>query len=249
MSIIISFKEYDLPPRFDGVAWSQLEIYEAATETGPFTSKIDTLEISPVAQDPAHPLPYSFTTSKGTIADAWYMVRFLDPSGGSVSMPPRQNAPANEIMATLDDVNAHLDGSVIEATADNTDLVQVSVARVIRGYLGRVLDTATLMSWSSPDVTPEIIREIASMLIAAQVYFNESARTSLIVDDNNFAQRLYDKAMAMLQLIIDGQIVIIPPEGAPPTNGTGVVSPEILTVEDFFPVDATDRAFTLGMQL
>jgi len=249
MSVVVSFRNYDLMPRFDGKPWTTIKIYEAAANTGPWTTLIDTITIDPVADDPGDPKPISFTTEKGTGASKWYMAQILDATGDSYQTEPIQNVPANEIMASLDDVNAHLDGQVIEATPDNTDLVQVSVARIIRGYLGRVLDTVTLVSWTSPDVTPEIIREVASMLIAAQVYFNESARTSLIIEDQNFAQRLYDQAMALLQLILDGQIAVIPPDGVPPTNGTGVVPPDILTTEDFFPVDDTDRAFTLGMQL
>ena len=246
---VVSFRSYDLMPRFDGKVWTQIQIYEAAVETGPWTSLIDTITITPVADDPSNPKPISFTTEKGTGAGKWYMCTIEDADGDSYNTDPIQNVPANEIMATLDDVNAHLDGQVIEATPDNTDLVQVSVARIIRGYLGRILDQATLFTWSTPDATPEIIREVASMLIAAQVYFNESARTSLIIEDQNFAQRLYDQAMALLQLILDGQIAVIPPDGVPPTNGSVVTPPDILTVDDFFPVDDTDRAFTLGMQL
>lgn len=243
MGIVVSFRGYDLMPRFDGVPWSELEIYEASSQAGPFTSLIDTQDIDPVAADPSDPEPLSFSTPYGTILNGWYMVRFLDGLGGAFDTEPVQNDPANEIMATLDDVNAHLDGEVIEATPDNTDLVQVSVARIIRGYLGGLVAQSTLMSWDTPATTPDIIREIASMLIAAKVYFNESARTSLIVDDDNFAQRLYDQAMAMLQLILDGQIIIDGGE----EGETGAVG--VLTIDDFFPVDDTDRAFTMGMQL
>ena|SRR5215471_8269564 len=245
MSIVVSFRNYDLMPRYDGKAWTQIKIYESNSGTGPWTTLIDTITIDPVAADPADPEPISFTTEKGTIQNGWYMAQILDATGDSYDTEPIQNVPAREIMATLDDVNAHLDGEVIEATPDNTDLVQVSVARLIRGYLGRMVDSVTLASWSTPDATPDIIREIASMLIAANVYFHESARTSLTIEDNNFAQRLYDQAIALLQGIIDGQITIDGGGGA--TNGE-IVSPEILSIEDFFPIDATDRAFTMGQQ-
>jgi len=246
VGILVSFKNYDLLPRYDGNPWTTIEIYEAATEDGPFTTLIDTQDIIPVAYNPADPEPVSFTTSEGTIDKGWYMVRFTDGVGGAFDTDPIHNVPANEIMATLEDVNAHLDGEVIEATPDNTDLVQVSVARVIRGYLSPLYDSATLMAWATPETTPQIIREIASMLIASQVYFNEAARTSLIIDDDNFAQRLYDQAMALLQRVVDGLIIIPPDE----EGGGEVIGPVLeITDEDFFPVDDTDRAFTMGMQL
>jgi hypothetical protein len=150
-----------------------------------------------------------------------------------------------EILATLDDINAVLptvdaQGPVIEADDENIDLIQVSVARVVRGYLSGVIDNATLMGWDSPENTPDIIKEIASMLIAAQLYFNYAARTSLSIEDDNFYQRLYDKAIGLLQRIIDGLILL---EEAP------VVSSEAMDPSDFHPSDDTDRAFTLSMEL
>lgn len=149
-----------------------------------------------------------------------------------------------EILATLDDINANLpsidDKPVIEATDESTALIQLSVARVVRGYLSGVVDSTTLMSWDSPDNTPDIVREIASMLIAAQVYFNYAARTNLTIDDDNFAQRMYDKAVALLQRIVDG-LISLGPVVIEPTDALGSL--------DYHPVDDTDRAFTMNLQL
>jgi hypothetical protein len=246
MGIVVSFRGYDLLPRFDGVPWSQLEIYEADNEDGPWTSLIDTQPIDPLAANPSDPLPISFSTNNGTVVNGWYMVRFLDDQNGFFDTTSIQNVPVNEILATLDDVNANLDGEVIEATPDNTDLVQISVARVVRAYLARIVDQPTMSSWITPEATPEIVREIAAKLIAAQVYFNEGARTALLVDQNSFAQRKYDEAMALLQGVIEGSISIIGPDGEP----IGGVTPvEVMSINDFFPIDDTDRAFTLSMQL
>lgn len=233
-------------PRYDGKPWTHIHINEGTSEVGPFTL-IDDQVIDPVASDPSDPEPIFFTTDNATHpqGQGWYRVDLIDDDGNVVQTDPVFNALPVEIMASLDDVNAHLDGEVIEATADSTDLIQVSVARVIRGYLTGVIDQTDLMSWQTPETTPDIIREIASRLIAAQLYFNESSRTSLIVDPDSFAQKKYDEAMAMLQAIVGGTMVIVPP-----TNGGGVTPPsDILTDEDFFPVDATDRAFTVGMEL
>lgn len=144
-----------------------------------------------------------------------------------------------EILASLDDVNANLDGKVIVATDENTEFVQVSVARVVRAYLSRVIDNLTLYSWKTPENTPEIITEIAAKLIASQLYMNKAATTSLGVDDKSFAQRKYDEAIALLEQIVSGGI-IIPGVIETPTEGMSDL--------DFFPIDNTDQAFTMGRE-
>jgi hypothetical protein len=147
-----------------------------------------------------------------------------------------------EILASLDDINANLpseENVVIEATTGNSDLIQVSVARVVRGYLSSTLTPEILMSWASPETTPQIIREVAAKLIAAQLFFNETAKSSLDIDPNSFAQKLYNEAIALLTGMTSGVIQIDDPTG-------GLIPmPELgLSELDFFPVDATDQAFS-----
>jgi len=149
-----------------------------------------------------------------------------------------------EILASVEDINGNLPSqdraAVIEATPENGALVQVSVARVVRGYLSGAIDGVILMGWNSPDNTPDIVREAAAKLIAAQIYFNFAARSSLTIEDNNFAQKLYDQAIIILDKILSGEIII----------GDEVpVATESMTDEDFWPVDDTDRAFTMSMEL
>lgn len=239
--MIVSFTNFELVPRYDGVYFNSLRIYESATENGVY-NLIDTQAISPVAAEPNDPEPISFTTRLATLgAGGWYRVDFVDTNSQVQQNDPIYYRPLLEILASLDDINAHLDGSVIGADSNNTELVQISVARVIRGYLARIVNQVTLMSWSTPELTPDIIREIAGMLIASQLYFNEASRSVTSIDDNNLAQRLYDRAMLMLQGIVDGSIVL-PIVPAPVTTGT-------MTIDDFFPIDETGRAFTVGMEL
>lgn len=148
-----------------------------------------------------------------------------------------------EILASIDDINANLpsdaDVPVVVANIDNTALLQISIARVVRGYLSRALDTATLVSWTNPSNTPDIIREVAAKLIASQLYFNKIAGQSSDIPERSVPQRLYDEAIQMLNDIIAGTIVI-PDIPIPSTE---------MNELDFFPVDDTDRAFTLGMNL
>lgn len=151
-----------------------------------------------------------------------------------------------EILASIDDVNANLpseENVVVEATDLNTSLIQVSVARIVRGNLSRVIAVETLSSWVNPDVTPEIIREIAAKLIASQLYFSESAKSSLTRDPDSFAQKLYDEAMLIINGIVAGTIAV-EGEGGIITDDTASMG-EL----DFWPIDDTGRAFSMGMEL
>jgi hypothetical protein len=150
----------------------------------------------------------------------------------------------SQILASLDDINANLVSDaphVVRATDENTHLLQISVARVVRAYLSRLIPSATLIVWDlssdPPVIPPDVVREIAGKMIAAQLYFNETSKTSITIEDRSFAQKRYDEAMALLNGIISGDIVI-----------EGIVTEE-MTDLDFFPVDDTDRAFTMSMEL
>lgn len=145
-----------------------------------------------------------------------------------------------EILASLDDIQANLDGNVVVATDENTELLQISAARIIRGNLSNVIDNATLQSWRTPENTPEIIREAAGKLIAAQHYFNEISKTNQVIDVDHFAQKRYNEAIAILNGIIAGTITIVDVE-ITTTGG--------MTALDFFPTDGSQRAFTKSMEL
>jgi hypothetical protein len=157
---------------------------------------------------------------------------------------------ATEILCSLDDVNSELpstedpgglSGRVLEATHINIEFVQVTIARMVRGYLSGVVDNTTLMGWDSPANTPDIVRVAAAKFIASQLLFNAASRTTISFDQNSMVQKLYDQAMDILNKIIAGSISLGPT--APPVAG------ESMTNDDYFPIDATDRAFTLSMDL
>jgi hypothetical protein len=143
-------------------------------------------------------------------------------------------------ISSLDDINTHLPNEVVTATDENTAALQISAARLIRAQLSNIVDQATMVGWNTPDNTPDIIREIGAMLIAAQLYFNEVAKGTMVLETNSFAQIKYNNAMAALTSIIGGQITL---------PGLVETDADEFTVNDFFPVDATDRAFTMGQQL
>lgn len=151
-----------------------------------------------------------------------------------------------EILASVDDVNASLpsedfdgSGAVVTATAENTALLQLSVARVVRGFLGGVIAQEVTLSWTEPDLTPDSIREAAAKMIAAQLFMQRVARTTALIDLRHYSQILYDQAMAILQGIKDGLILVEDVE----------VITDAMTILDFHPIDDTDRAFGMSMEL
>lgn len=238
--MIISFDDYEVTPRYDDTPWTKIRILEGEAKDGPWTT-IDEFDIVPLDPDPSSPSPKSFTTDQATLQSGWYLVQFFDEANNQLDTEPVFNPQTIEILASTGDVNANLDGKVIEATSQNSNLIQVSVARVVKAYLSKVVDAETMATWVSPDTTPEIIREVAGKMIAAQVYFNHIIKTSALIDDVHYTQRLYTQAMDILNKIIAGEIDI--------GQGTPVVPVGSMTMLDFYPVDDTDRAFTLGMEL
>lgn len=96
MSQVISFESYRPPARFDGDPWTDIQVYESASEDGVGTL-IDTLTISPVDADPADPAERSFTTSLASDdLDLWYWVVFLDAAlNESQPTTPVQNSASS----------------------------------------------------------------------------------------------------------------------------------------------------------
>jgi hypothetical protein len=238
--MIVSFTDYEVTPRYDGTSWKQARIGESSQETGPWTT-IDTINLLP-DPNPADPAPKSFTTDNATMTEGWYLVTFLDDAGNQLVTDPVFNGIASsyEIMASLDDINAYLDGTVVEADAQNTKLIQVSVARVIKAQLSQVVDATTMATWTTPEATPDTIREVAGRLIAAQLYYNETAKSSVVMPPDHYSQILYNQAMELLNEIAAGSVII---------PDVPVTPLEAMSSLDFFPVDDTNRAFSMGMNL
>ena len=125
------------------------------------------------------------------------------------------------------DVQVHLpvDKLKIEEIPDDLAKCKLDTERIVRGYLAGVIPAATMALWLTPDDVPEVIRAAAGRLCAALIYRVRYSEQSL--DDPEFAQVLYDQAMAMLQGIIDGDIIV-----------DGVVTSQFDNTY-FFPNDST----------
>lgn len=145
-----------------------------------------------------------------------------------------------EILTTTDEINAFLPAGVVVADSTNTPELQVAISRIIRGNLSSIFTPVTMATWNMPANTPEYVREIAAKLIAAHLYRKYLSQNTAEILDRHYAQRLYDEGMAMLMQVQAG-LVDLGIETDP--------SATELTTADFFPVDDTDRAFTMGMEL
>lgn len=145
-------------------------------------------------------------------------------------------------LASLKDISANVDPQIVEVNEQNTNLLQISVARIVRGYLSRVLSNAVLASWDTPDNTPELVREAAAKLVASQLYFNAQSRGTVELSDEHVSQRLYNEAIRILEKIVSGEEVLVDVEV--PVVATGDMS-----TLDFWPVDDTDRSFSKSMEL
>jgi len=139
-------------------------------------------------------------------------------------------------LATLDDVNMFLPTDKLEMEAPILDLKGVDAQRIIRGYLASVYSATTLAGWTDPTETdplvvgyvPQLIRAIAGRFIAAFYYRERYSEDSL--ENPQYAQGLYDEAMALLMGIINGTIVLDDVVEEPETSTS-------LTSADFWPND------------
>jgi len=148
---------------------------------------------------------------------------------------------ANDLYATVEDINTHLPPGKAEIEDAEDDLLQVDAVRFIRSKLTGTFATTILATWLDPTTTPDVIRAIAGRLIAAKWYAEIYAEDS--DEDAKYAQRLYDEAMMMLQQIIDGNLIVIDPGTGDPVEGdTGQ-----LTETSFWPNDDNPK-FTMDME-
>lgn len=135
--------------------------------------------------------------------------------------------------ASLNDVNTHLPAD--KAQANDTDIVDLGIDadRLIRARLAGIVEVDTILLWVDHNSTPEIIRTISGLLIAATFYANLVAEDE--ADGSAFAQGLYDRAIAMLNEIREGLLTII---------GIDDVEIETSTIDaSFWPNDTTQEPF------
>jgi hypothetical protein len=145
-------------------------------------------------------------------------------------------------LADISDVTTHLPLDRIPTVGSDVDGYQLSVERMVKGYLVGIFTPATLATWDTPTNTPVAIREIAGKLIAGLRYRNRTSEENAVgVEDINYGQRLYNEAMSALNDIRMGNLSLV-----------DVTSGEVITTDDavgpqFFPSDNAPM-FTIGAQ-
>lgn len=136
-------------------------------------------------------------------------------------------------LASFTDANAHLDKDKVQFhTADEASDIALSIDRFVRGRLNSVYgEQVTLWDYNptAPQTdTPEMIREIAAMLMAAKLY-NE--RYSLEDNSSNtYGSRLWRRGDELLDSLIDGSMTLVEVE---------VISGTAFSQDDFWPNDTT----------
>lgn len=155
---VVTFLGYRPPARYDAKPWTQVRIEEASAIDGTYTA-LETIALSPLDSDPAHPAARSFTTEKGTALDYWYRVVFLDATG-DISQPtsPVQNiaggGPIPAVVAYADVAELQLLLRIDSPTPTQTAAMQRALdeaAEEINWELGYTTDTP------APTPTPALV--------------------------------------------------------------------------------------------
>jgi len=212
----ITFEDYRPPERTDGVAWSQVRVYEGPASTGPWTliDTITSLAWSPsgVDSNPRYPASRSFTTDDATLPDGWYRVIWLD-NGGGQSDPSEavQNGASAQagIRPTVHELGAFmrartragtagLQGTFNDdtrPTADQADLMIDLAANAILGQLGDIPDRLRVRVRS-------VVILLAAMYVEQSYYPDQVANE----DQSPWQQYkdLYDDQIAALERAVAG---------------------------------------------
>ena len=143
-------------------------------------------------------------------------------------------------LVSLDDINVFLPLDKIEALDADDDTSALDSERIVKGKLAGIFSPTVLAAWSTPATTPAVIRAIAGRLTAALYYARTYSEESL--EANEYAQKLYNEAMDMIQQIKDGDIVLTEVADADqPTSGNNIDN------ATFWPNSTTDGpVFTMA---
>jgi hypothetical protein len=158
MAQVITFEDYLPTPRFDSLPWTSVKIEEGAAVDGPW-ALIDTIAISPLDVDPAHPAYRSFTTDNASDTEAlWYRLTFTD-AAGAFALPtyPVQNlAEDRPIYASITDLATVLKVRESDKHAALHRVLEAA-SHEIDSEIGTADITGTALPYGSP---PSIVSEV-----------------------------------------------------------------------------------------
>lgn len=136
-------------------------------------------------------------------------------------------------LATYEDANGYLDANKLQLAAQSEIAEQaVTADSIVRSKLA---DTFTEQAplWDSVSITyptPNLVRTIAGMLMASFKYAEIYSEESLV--GNPYADKLEARAMALLQGIVDGTMILEDVDYGPDASGD-------FSQDDFWPNDTT----------
>lgn len=131
-----------------------------------------------------------------------------------------------------------VNGDKIDINDANSSKAKIEADRLIRGMLAGVFTALTMSGWTTPETTPEQIRGISGRLCAAYIYRGIYSEEQEAVPE--YAQTLYNEAIAMLNDIKTGNLVVVDPGVNPVEGNTGILS--------FWPDDTTTPKFTMDQE-
>jgi hypothetical protein len=142
-------------------------------------------------------------------------------------------------LASVEDINLHLPDDKLEVSHARYPAFQLDAERIVRGSFAGFWPATVLASWTTPDNVPGLIRAIAGRLVAAFYYRYRYSEEG--IGDPEYAQFKYNEAMAFIQKIISGEMVVEEVLDVPTAGHS-------LSELDFWPNDSTPGpVFTVDM--
>lgn len=152
MAFARSFEGFTPPKRFDGLPFLSVDLLEAATRNGNF-AVIDSFSLLPSDIDPTKPQSRSFTTGNATLADGWYVIRWVDGAGAWFDSDPVEyltTVPINNF-ASIEDVALRLGRDLTDSEESSVELLLNLASAAIRSAVDKPDD------WM-PDPVPDLVR-------------------------------------------------------------------------------------------
>jgi hypothetical protein len=168
------------PRRYDGQAFTQAQIREAATRSGTYTT-IQTIVLFPLDVNPASPQVRNLTTTQATQVDGWYVIRWVDAGTATTDSDPiyytagiglsagAAYASVTDLQEVVEDVDSQTAGRLLEDASDWID-AQLG-AREIDPATGRKVIEDEVEPWQWAKLTR------ATLKVAAKLYADPSLLT------------------------------------------------------------------------
>jgi len=158
MTLVVTFEDYAPAPRYDGTAWTQVQIQEGTASAGPWTT-LETKNLSPVDPDPSDPAYRNFTTTLGTAADLWYRLIFLDALGstGLPTYPVQNLGETRPVYASISELAQILRVSATDRHAALRRVLE-SAAQEIDSEIGTADISGMALPYGAP---PALVSEVS----------------------------------------------------------------------------------------